>query len=152
LNLGRQLLARYGCVSCHVLKTPEGSRLASTADAPALTHIAEKTTREWTFAWLKNPQAYAVTATMPNFQLTDAYARVIRAFRMSVGQASGLSTPSSVQSADAAAGASVYGESFCASCHATVNPAGMLVGGDVGPELTRIGSKVKPAWLADWLR
>src|ERR1035438_1166813 len=28
----------------------------------------------------------------------------------------------------------------------------MLVGGDVGPELTRIGSKVKPAWLADWLR
>ena len=28
----------------------------------------------------------------------------------------------------------------------------MLVGGDVGPELTRIGSKVKPEWLAEWLR
>src|ERR1035441_4696717 len=33
-----------------------------------------------------------------------------------------------------------------------VESPGMLVGGDVGPELTRIGSKVKPAWLADWLR
>ena len=37
------------------------------------------------------------------------------------------------------AGASVYGESFCASCHAVQNAAGILVGGDVGPELTRIG-------------
>ena len=154
LSQGRQLLTRYGCVACHVLKTPEGNRLASTVDAPPLTHIAEKTTREWTFAWLKNPQAYAITATMPNFQFSDADARDITAFLM-VGQASGLSTQSAVQSAaqssDAATGASVYGESFCASCHATVNAAGMLVGGDVGPELTRIGSKVKPEWLADWL-
>src|SRR5450631_3757015 len=154
LNQGRQLLARYGCVSCHVLKTPEGRRLEAATDAPALTHIAEKTTREWAFAWLKNPQAYAATATMPNFQLTDADARDITAFLMSqstpylpAGQA-----PSATRSADAAAGASVYGESFCASCHATVNAAGMLVGGDLGPELTRIGSKVKPEWLADWLR
>ena len=156
LNQGRQLLARSGCVACHVLKTPEGARLTSTADAPALTHLAEKTTREWTFAWLKNPQAYAVTATMPNFQLTDADARDMTAFLMSqstpylVGQTFGLSPAS--PTADAAAGASVYGESFCASCHATVNAAGMLVGGDVGPELTRVGSKVKPEWLAEWLR
>jgi mono/diheme cytochrome c family protein len=27
-----------------------------------------------------------------------------------------------------------------------------MVGGDLGPELTRIGSKVKPAWLQGWLR
>ena len=154
LNQGRQLLARSGCVACHVLKTSEGTRMASTADAPALTHIAAKTTPEWIFAWLKNPQAYAVTATMPNFQLTDADARDMTAYLMSqstpyqAGQAPGPSTPT----ADAAAGASVYGESFCASCHATVNAAGMLVGGDVGPELTRVGSKVKPDWLADWLR
>ena len=55
-------------------------------------------------------------------------------------------------SADPAAGASLYGESFCASCHAVQNAAGNMVGGDVGPELTRIGSKVKPEWLQAWLR
>ena len=49
-------------------------------------------------------------------------------------------------------GASVYGESFCASCHAMQNAAGIMVGGNVGPELTRVGSKVKPEWLAEWLR
>ena len=49
-------------------------------------------------------------------------------------------------------GSSVYGESFCASCHAVQNAAGNLVGGDLGPELTLVGSKVKPEWLAEWLR
>ena len=50
------------------------------------------------------------------------------------------------------AGASLYGESFCASCHAMQNAAGMLVGRQLGPELTRVGSKVKTEWLAEWLR
>jgi hypothetical protein len=46
----------------------------------------------------------------------------------------------------------LYGESFCASCHAVQNAAGNVVGGDVGPELTRVGNKVKPEWLQAWLR
>ncbi len=157
LNQGRKLLTRYGCVSCHNLKGPDGVRLASTTAAPPLVHIAEKTSREWTFAWLKNPQAYAITATMPNFQLSDADARDISAFLMSQSTPylpadAGRMSAQTTQAADAQAGASVYGESFCASCHATVNQAGMLVGGDVGPELTRVGSKVKPDWLEEWLR
>ena len=32
------------------------------------------------------------------------------------------------------------------------NAAGNIVGGNVGPELTRVGSKVKPEWLQAWLR
>ena len=49
-------------------------------------------------------------------------------------------------------GSSVYGEAFCSSCHAMQNAAGNLVGGNLGPELTLVGSKVTPEWLADWLR
>jgi nitric oxide reductase subunit C len=48
--------------------------------------------------------------------------------------------------------ASLWGESFCASCHAVQNAAGNLVGGNLGPELTKIGSKVKPEWLQAWVR
>jgi len=40
----------------------------------------EKTSREWIGAWLKNPQAYASLATMPNFQLADEDIRDISAF------------------------------------------------------------------------
>jgi len=154
LNLGRSLLARQGCVHCHTVKLPEGSTMKAIDDPPSLSHIADKTTREWIFAWLKDPQAYASTATMPNFQLSDENARDISAFLIA------NSTPvtddtlkvSVKPSSDPAAGASLYGESFCASCHAVQNAAGNIVGGDVGPELTRIGNKVKPEWLQGWIR
>jgi mono/diheme cytochrome c family protein len=153
LNLGKKLLARYGCVSCHTLKTPDGVRMTSTNEPPPLTHVAEKTTREWIYAWLKNPQAYSVAATMPDFKLSDTDARDISAFLIDQSTAyktADASKPVAVP-ADAAEGASVYGESFCASCHAVQNAAGLMVGGDIGPELTRIGSKVKPDWMATWL-
>jgi mono/diheme cytochrome c family protein len=156
LNLGRKLLARYDCVSCHVVKTPGDVRMASTTDAPLLTHIAEKTTREWIFAWLKNPQAYSATATMPNFQLSDEDARDISAYLMSQstpylpGGKMPSAAPSKTENPPEAA--SAYGEAFCASCHAVQNAAGLMVGGDIGPELTRVGSKVKPEWLGQWLR
>jgi len=154
LNLGRKLLARYGCVSCHVLKTPGGAGKTATDEPPPLTHIAEKTTREWIYAWLKNPQAYSVSATMPDFKLTDADARDISAFLMSQSTPSSSAVASTTAAAatEAQEGASVYGESFCASCHAVQNAAGLIVGGDIGPELTRVGSKVKTEWLFQWLR
>src|SRR5450631_3562153 len=100
LNLGRKMLARYGCVSCHAIKAPGQGRLQSSNPAPPLTHIAEKTSREWIFAWLKDPPAYAVTATMPNFQLSDADARDISAFLVS--QSAPYSRAQTLQPAGAA--------------------------------------------------
>ena len=154
LNQGRNLLSREGCVHCHTVKLPDGSTMKASDDPPSLSHIADKTTREWIFAWLKDPQAYASTATMPNFKLTDNDARDISAFLVASstpvqGDAIAVTTKAS---SDPSAGASLYGESFCASCHAVQNAAGNMVGGDVGPELTRVGSKVKPEWLQTWIR
>lgn len=155
LNLGRLMLARYGCVSCHSVKLPDGTSMTATDNPPPLEHIADKTTREWIYSWLKDPQAYAASATMPNYKLTDADASDISAFLMS------SSTPHAgdsdtviillAKNADPSAGTSLYGQSFCATCHAVQNAAGNLVGGDVGPELTRIGNKVKPEWLQAWI-
>ena len=157
LNLGRQLITRYGCVRCHTVMQPDGTRMMASDDPPSLEHIAEKTTREWIYAWIKNPQAYASSATMPNFQLSDDDARDVSAFLMaqSTPLAAIHNQPAAkggAASPDATAGASLYGESFCASCHAVQNAAGAVVGGDLGPELTRIGSKAKPEWLEAWLR
>ena len=156
LNQGRETLAQYGCVRCHVIKTPDGIPMTGADDPPSLEHIAGKTTREWIAAWLKNPQAYAGSATMPNFQLSDDDIRDISAFLLaqSTPFAASSEPVPAVPTNDTAQqdGASLYGESFCASCHATQNAAGLLVGGTVGPELTRVGSKVKPEWLAAWLR
>jgi len=154
LNQGRTLLAREGCLHCHTVKLADGNPMKATDDPHSLSHIADKTTREWIFAWLKDPQAYATTSTMPNFKLSDDDARDISAFLIanSTPLAGDTAQLSAKASADPAAGASLYGESFCASCHAVQNAAGNMVGGDVGPELTRVGKKVKPEWLQAWLR
>ena len=154
LNQGRHLLSSYGCVHCHTVKLPDGKILKAIDNPPSLSHIADKTSREWIYAWLKDPQAYATTATMPNFKLSDDDARDMSAFLManSTSLPGDAVTLSAKAASDPAAGASLYGESFCSSCHAVQNAAGNLVGGDVGPELTRVGSKVKPEWLQAWLR
>ena len=154
LNSGRNLLGRYGCVHCHTIKLPDGSAIKPTDDPPSLGHIADKTSREWIYAWLKDPQAYAVTSTMPNFKLSNPDARDISAFLISNSTPiPGDTEPAKEsKSPDPTAGASLYGESFCASCHAVQNAAGNVVGGDVGPELTRIGNKARPEWLQAWLR
>ncbi len=155
LNRGRELLAHEGCVRCHQLKMADGSLLQPADDPPSLRHIADKTTREWLFAWIKDPRAYSSTATMPNFQLSDDDLRDVSAFL--IAQSTPLaqlqqSAATAKAAADTAAGTALYGESFCASCHAVQNAAGNLVGGDLGPELTKIGTKAKPQWLESWLR
>ena len=155
LNLGRSVLARYGCVHCHAITRPDGSKVDATDHPPSLAHIADKSTREWIFSWLKDPQAYAASTTMPNYKLNDADAIDISAYLVSSSkpQAGDSAAPSAkpAAAADPAAGPSLYGESFCVSCHAVQNAAGNLVGGDLGPELTRIGNKANPQWLAAWL-
>jgi mono/diheme cytochrome c family protein len=162
LNEGRHLLAREGCVRCHVLKMADGALLQGTDTPSSLAHIADKTTREWIYAWLKDPQAYSISATMPNFGFGDGEARDISAFLIAQsvplhpGQvaepaAAAASSAATVES-DLQAGTSLYGQLFCSSCHAVQNAYGVLLGGDFGPELTKIGSKVKPQWLAAWLR
>ena len=136
LNLGRNLLGRYGCVHCHTIKLPDGSAIKPTDDPPSLEHIADKSTREWIYAWLKDPQAYAVSATMPNFKLSDPDARDISAFLIAGSTPMPGDTESVIKNQkapDPTAAASLYGESFCASCHAVQNAAGNVVGGDVGP-------------------
>jgi len=155
LNQGRQLISRYGCTHCHTIKQADGARILPDDDPPSLKHIADKTTREWVYAWIKDPQSYASTATMPNYHFSDDDARDISAFILT--QSTPLEPPLQPMAGakappDPAAGATLYGQSFCASCHATQNAAGTLVGGNFGPELTGIGTKAKPEWLQDWVK
>jgi mono/diheme cytochrome c family protein len=159
LNMGRRLLARYGCAHCHAITQPDGTLVAPVDEPPSLEHVAEKTTREWLFAWIKNPQAYAASATMPNYRFSDQEAADIASFLVA------QSTPSENSRAllpkevtfppggdPVQEGTSLYGTLFCASCHAIQNAAGNLVGGEMAPELTRVGSKISPDWLLRWLR
>ncbi|HWZ42901.1 MAG TPA: c-type cytochrome [Candidatus Saccharimonadales bacterium] len=157
VNDGRRLLSSQGCTHCHLVRQPDGTVVKPDDNPPPLTHIAEKTSRDWIFAWIKNPQAYAASATMPNFQFNDQDAADIATFLISQSTPSTkrqeiLHTPPATVPSAATDSASLYGSLFCSSCHAAQNAAGNLVGGNFGPELTRIGNKVTPQWLGRWLR
>src|ERR1035438_7321344 len=52
-------------------------------------------------------------------------------------------------------GQMTFNQLFCVTCHALAVDRGgetTLIGGNIGPELTKVGSKVKPEWLMAWLR
>jgi len=158
LNLGRRLLARFGCAHCHAITQPDGTLISPVDEPPSLDHIAEKTTREWLFVWIKSPQAYAVSSTMPNFRFSDQEATDIANFLTAQSTPSQNSSvplakvPLPTPEQAAIDGPGLYGQLFCASCHAVQNSKGALMGGDLAPELTRVGNKVNPEWLRRWLR
>jgi mono/diheme cytochrome c family protein len=172
LNRGRELLTRLNCSGCHRLEGIERSAMLG----PALTNIGTKVSREWLFKWLKAPQTltdpsgnvtvngYAMEASvrMPKFRLTDSELRALSGYLSSLGGkavrpyafdprmvAAWKSRPDLIDR-----GEQRFREMFCSTCHSLAVTRGgetQLIGGTIGPELSKVGSKVNPNWLAAWL-
>jgi mono/diheme cytochrome c family protein len=173
LNRGRELIDRLDCAGCHRLQGIE----RSVTPGPDLTNIGTKVSREWIYKWLKEPRTITdadgnVTVNgvvtedeprMPKFRLTEPELHALSAF-LSTQHARALEAVKFDPRVVAAwskkpdlveQGEIRFRQMFCSTCHAlAVTRAGetKLVGGDIGPELTKVGSKVKPEWLAAWLR
>ncbi|MBI3683581.1 MAG: c-type cytochrome [Acidobacteria bacterium] len=142
LNAGRGLIETSRCVGCH--KIPGFARREPIA--PDLDGIGSKVRPLWLFRWLKNPKDYLERTSMPDFQLSDEQARVLTAFllsqKVSVPEASVTSDRAMVE-----LGQLRYREARCISCHAQGGR-----GGTFGPDLGKVGGKVRPGWLESWLR
>jgi len=170
LNHGRQLIARYNCIGCHQLQNIERPPMLG----PDLTRVGTKVSREWIYKWLKDPRTLTdadgkvtvdgvyTNPRMPRFQLSDQELRALSAY-LSVQRAKpdGMSPTNhaivrAAKATDAIEQGQVrFNEMFCVTCHALAVDRGgetTLIGGDIGPELTKVGSKVRPEWLAAWLR
>ncbi len=141
---GRRLVAESGCVACHDIPGFEGLSFSG----PALDSIGYKVRSDWLTAWLKDPKSYLAASKMGNFRLTDAEIASLDALLLSQKKVAPVE-PAGVdwKKADTAAGRALFGELRCVSCHA-VNGRG----GTMGPELTRIGDKVRREWLFGYLK
>jgi mono/diheme cytochrome c family protein len=173
LDRGRELLVKFNCVGCHRLEGIERPEMLG----PDLTNVGTKVSRAWIYKWLKEPRT--ITDSQGNITVdgveTENEPRMPK-FRLDEKELVGLSAfLSSLEShpiqpykfdprvlakwkndADAVQhGELRFRQMFCSDCHSlAVVRAGMtqLIGGDIGPELTKVGSKVNPAWLASWLK
>jgi len=173
LTRGRQLLVELNCQGCHKLPGVERPTMLG----PDLTSVGTKVSREWIYKWLKEPRTIVdrdgntvangyetqEEPRMPKFRLDETQLRALSAY-LSAQRAHPIK-PYNFDPRVVAAwsknpelisqGEVRFKQMFCSTCHSlAVTRAGetKLIGGDVGPELTKVGSKVNPEWLVAWLR
>ncbi len=171
LDRGRELLVKYNCEGCH--RIPGIVRPAMLG--PDLSNIGAEVSRAWIYKWLKEGRTvldssgdvvvdgYEMHPRMPRFRFKKGEVRDLSAFLSSLN--SPLAESSKIDPAVVAAwpnraallsyGQLRFRQMFCTDCHAlAVVRLGQteLIGGDMGPELTKVGSKVNPDWLVSWLR
>jgi cytochrome c2 len=173
LRRGRELLTRLNCVGCHRLQGIERPQMIG----PDLTNVGDKVSRRWIYKWLKEPRTITdadgnvkvngveneETPRMPQFALAEDELQGLSAY-LSVQKRSAPTAakfdPRVVAALDkrpdtADQGETRFRQMFCITCHAMATTrAGQttLIGGDIGPELSKVGSKVTLEWLAGWLR
>ena len=144
---------------------------------PDLTNVGTKVSRAWIYKWLKDPRTLTASdgsvlvngyvsedePRMPKFRLNDKELRALSGYLSTL--ASEPIPPYKFDPKTVAAwekrpdlvdqGETRFRQMFCTTCHSlAVTRAGetKLIGGDIGPELTKVGSKVNPDWLTAWLR
>lgn len=172
LTRGRQLLAKLNCVGCHRLQDVDRPAMLG----PDLTNIGTKVSRAWIYKWLKEPRTVTdsngtVTVNgyetedeprMPQFHLKEEELRALSGYLSSLRShpvAPYRFDPRAIALEKApdltAQGEVRFRQMFCSTCHPlAVTRAGetKLIGGEIGPELTKVGSKVNRDWLVSWLR
>jgi len=85
---GKELFARHACVGCHTIRG-----VAAGALGPDLTHFGSRalfgaglwtTTPDNVAAWIKNPPALKPGSRMPNLGLSDADAKALAVYLISL--------------------------------------------------------------------
>jgi mono/diheme cytochrome c family protein len=141
---GRRLIVASGCVSCHEIPGFEGV----TFNGPALDDIGNEVRPGWLAGWLHDPKSYLPQSKMGNFRLTDQEIGGLSAFLLTLRARAPLdSTAVNWARASVDAGRALFGELRCVTCHAIEGR-----GGTMGPELTRIGDKVRREWLFSFIK
>jgi mono/diheme cytochrome c family protein len=144
LGVGREIIAASGCIACHNMP----GFFLDEVRAPRLESIGEAVRPDWLRNWLANPESYLSQARMPNFMLKPEEIDGLSAFLLSQRETTPLdSSRIDWTKADPDNGQTLYRESRCASCH-------MLDGrgGTMGPDLSKVGSKVHRDWLYSFLK
>ncbi len=142
---GRQVMDSVGCRACHALAADEvAGQLGANKDiAPNLSKIAEKTSPQWIYHWVKNPRGYSAIARMPNLRLSDDEARAVTAYLTTLGAKQPAPSDLEGRLADPAnvgAGEKLVRKYGCAACH---DIPGMENESRIGVELSQFGSKTK---------
>jgi mono/diheme cytochrome c family protein len=144
LSEGRRAIADADCVACHEIP---GFR-SEEVRAPRLESVGYKVRPDWVRLWLRDPKGYLPHSRMPNFRLEPDGIDSLTAFLLSQRAVAPLdSSAVDWKKADPDRGRAIFGEARCVTCHMIEGR-----GGTLGPELTKVGSKVRRDWLFSFIK
>jgi nitric oxide reductase subunit C len=138
---GKWTWQRYNCNDCHTILGIGGYY------APDVTKVMGRRDKEWTSRFLKEPSAvWPAKRRMPNLHLSDIEIHNLVAFLTWVN---GIDTnnwppkPIAFESSkNVSPGEVLFKTKGCSACH-TING----IGGQVGPDLTHVGSRRTMEWI-----
>jgi cbb3-type cytochrome oxidase cytochrome c subunit len=152
-SAARRLVIESGCFGCHEIKGYTDMQRIG----PELGRIGHKTSPEWIFRWVRNPKDYNAHTRMPNFRFTDDQAEAVTAYLVDLSSRDPFTMAKGAYAGgNAAKGKEIVESVGCLACHSVGDQTKVraLRGSsyDIAPELTRVGSKVTPDWIYDWIR
>lgn len=152
LSFGATLYDSLRCSGCHNVAA-KGINIP-----PSLEHAGSRFQPQWIESYLKNPYrrrweraGVRPILRMPDFQLSDDEAQALAGF-LSSRQDTALFNNFSfalnrIDTAMIDEGKEIYHEYACYGCHEIAGS-----GGKVGPDLTHVGSRVRPEYLTVFLK
>jgi mono/diheme cytochrome c family protein len=149
----KEMLDEAGCFGCHEIKG--FNDLAKIG--PELNQLNVKLTPEWLFRWVRNPKDYNPHTRMPNFRFSERQAEAISAYLWKVGVGATFHPQKGISNGGSAErGKDLVGTIGCKGCHVIGDDTRIRdargFSYDIAPELTRVGSKLDPDWIFEWIK
>ena len=136
---GRETFKAAGCRGCHKVSGIEKDKVG-----PSLKNVGEKIKKDWAYRWLRDPTGMISNAKMPDYKLMNQEAADVTRFLFSRTK-SGLKDKT--VNGSYRRGKKLFNDSQCVSCHPVRGR-----GGNDGPDLGKISSKVHFDWLLRWIK
>jgi mono/diheme cytochrome c family protein len=141
---GKELVTASNCFACHKL---EGQPVAM-KNGPPLLQAASKLNPSWMVNWVENPRHYLPKSKMPTFPFGKEEATAIVTYVLSSSDPNYGTKKNIVPNpALVKEGEKLFTAKTCNTCHSIKG-----VGGNVGPDLGRVGSKANPTWMFNWIK
>jgi cytochrome c2 len=164
LDVGRQLISKFGCFGCHLIDYPAFRDLPR--PGPSLNNVAAKTNQGWAYKWIEAPREFRKSTWMPHFffqenivgELNEERQRAeIAAIVRFLWDRSGRIDYPVAPAGDTERGQQLFESIGCTGCHlldadATRDDFFPQVNRLHGPNLISTGSKVTSGWLFAWLK
>ncbi|MGE5851267.1 MAG: c-type cytochrome, partial [Candidatus Methylomirabilota bacterium] len=142
---GEKLFLQLACRACHTFEGRGGQ------SGPDLSAVPQRLQTPWVAHYILDPQAIDPRSPMPRPGVTPGEAWALTATLQGGTAASspGIARASEGEEEQATRGATLFRELACRACHRRSDEE---LPERVGPDLTFTGDKLKPTWIAGYLR